>query len=125
RRSTYMFRSAMKGAGAKTRRRLLGLALIGVATSTLAARLATARPTDPEPREKIKQKNISIFVSSLIDKRHMAQLRVDDEIAKRAMEMYFKTLDPMKLYFYQSDIDKFAPESTKIDDYIKAGDVTL
>jgi carboxyl-terminal processing protease len=120
-----MFRSAMKGAGAKTRRRLLGLALVGVATSTLVAPLATARPTDPDPREKIKQKNISIFVSSLIDKRHMAKLGVDDEISQRALEMYFKTLDPMKLYFYQSDIDQFAPESTKIDDYIKAGDVTL
>lgn len=120
-----MFRSAMKGAGAKTRRRLLGLALVGVATSTLVAPLATARPTDPDPREKIKQKNISIFVSSLIDKRHMAKLGLGDETSRRAMEMYFKTLDPMKLYFYQSDIDQFEPELTKIDDYVKAGDVTL
>ena len=120
-----MFRSAMKGAGGYPRRGLLGLALVGVLSSTLAASFATARPTDPDRKEQIKQKNISIFVSSLIDKRHMAQLRVNDEIARRALEMYFKTLDPMKLYFYQSDIDQFAPESTKIDDAIKAGDVTL
>jgi carboxyl-terminal processing protease len=120
-----MFRSAMKGAGGRSRRGLLGLALAGVLTSTLFASFASARPTDPDRKEQIKQKNISIFVSSLIDKRHMAQLRVNDEIAKRALEMYFKTLDPMKLYFYQSDVDQFAPESTKIDDAVKAGDVTL
>jgi carboxyl-terminal processing protease len=120
-----MFRSAMKGAGGRSRRGLLGLALVGVLTSTLLASFSSARPTDPDRKEQIKQKNISIFVSSLIDKRHMAQLRVNDEIAKRALEMYFKTLDPMKLYFYQSDIDQFAPESTKIDDAVKAGDVTL
>jgi len=115
----------MKGAGGRSRRGLLGLALVGVLSSTLAPSFATARPTDPDRKEQIKQKNISLFVSSLIDKRHMAQLRVNDEIARRALEMYFKTLDPMKLYFYQSDIDQFAPESSKIDDAIKAGDVTL
>lgn len=120
-----MFRSAMKGAGGRSRRGLLGLALVGVLTSTLAASFSSARPTEPSGKEERAQKNISIFVSSLIDKRHMAQLRVNDEIGKRALEMYFKTLDPMKLYFYQSDIDQFAPESTKIDDAIKAGDVTL
>jgi carboxyl-terminal processing protease len=120
-----MFRSAMKGAGGRSRRGLSGLALVGVLTSTIFASVSSARPTDPDRKEQIKQKNISIFVSSLIDKRHMAQLRVNDEISKRAMQMYFKTLDPMKLYFYQSDVDKFAPESTKIDDYVKAGDVAL
>ena len=120
-----MFRPAMKGAGDKTRRGILGLLLVGALSTMVVAPLATARPVDPNAAERVKQKNIAIFVSSLIDKRHMAQLRVNDDISRRALEMFFKTLDPMKLYFYQSDIDNFAPESTKIDDYVKSGDVTL
>jgi carboxyl-terminal processing protease len=100
---------------------MLATALVGAAL----APVSWARPTAPEGKEKTKQRNIAIFVSSLMDKRHMAQLGVDDEISRRAMEMFFKTLDPMKLYFYQSDVDKFEPEKTRIDDYIKDGDVSL
>jgi carboxyl-terminal processing protease len=105
----------------------VGLALLSALSAALFGSLATARPTVPDSRSKEyrDQHNIALFVSSLMDKRHMAQLRVDDEISKRAMEMFFKTLDPMKLYFYQSDIDKFASESTRIDDYVRAGDVTI
>ena len=55
-----MFRSAMNGAGVKRRRGVLGLALVAVAFSTASAPYAIARPTNPEPREKIKQKNIAM-----------------------------------------------------------------
>ena len=108
-----MFRSAMKGAGGRSRRGLLGLALVGVLTSTLFASFSFGSSDASGSQRAIKQKNISIFVSSLMDRRHMAQMRLDDEISRRAMEMFFETLDPMKLYFYQSDIDKFATESTR------------
>ena len=60
-----------------------------------------------------------------MDHRHLSQMRLDDEISRRALEMFFETLDPMKLYFYQSDIDKFDAESTTIDDYVAKGDVAL
>src|SRR5687768_14406823 len=92
---------------------LVGLTLLSVLSAALLGSSAKARPTVPDSRSKEyrAQHNIALFVSSLMDKRHMAQLRVDDEISKRALEMFFKTLDPMKLYFYQSDIDNFAPES--------------
>jgi carboxyl-terminal processing protease len=101
------------------------MAVVTVLSTAVLAPLATARPTAPEPREAIKQKNIAIFVSSLMNRRHMAQLRLDDEISQRALDMFLKTLDPMKLYFYQSDVDKFAAEKTLIDDYIQKGDVSL
>jgi carboxyl-terminal processing protease len=97
---------------------LIALSAMGLAT-------VVARPTAPEPREAIKQKNITIFVSSLMGRRHMAQLPLDDEISRRSMDMFLKTLDPMKLYFYQSDVDKFAAERERIDDYIAGGDVSL
>jgi carboxyl-terminal processing protease len=104
-----------------------GLTLLSALSAALLGSLATARPTVPDSRSKEyrDQHNIALFVSSLMDKRHMAQLRINDEISKRALEMFFKTLDPMKLYFYQSDVDKFASESTRIDDYVRAGDVTI
>lgn len=100
-------------------------AIVAVLTAATLAPLALARPTVPDSKEAMKQKNIAIFVSSLMNRRHMAQLRVDDEISRRSMDMFLKTLDPMKLYFYQSDIDAFAAERTQIDDYLVKGDVSL
>jgi carboxyl-terminal processing protease len=118
-----MFRLSAEAANRFCRRITSGMAAL-VAVLALAP-LAVARPTEPEPREAIKQKNIAIFVSSLMNRRHMAQLRLDDEIAARAMDMFLKTLDPMKLYFYQSDIDQFMTEKNRLDDYVLKGDVSL
>ena len=120
-----MFRLPALAGRSATRRRLTILALMVAVSATGFTSMVMARPTAPEPKEAIKQKNIAIFVSSLMNRRHMAQLRVDDEISRRAMDMFLKTLDPMKLYFYQSDVDKLAAEKTNIDDYIMKGDVSL
>lgn len=120
-----MFRLSAEAASRLRRPIAAVLAILVVLSATALAPLAMARPTVPESKEAMKQKNIAIFVSSLMNRRHMAQLRVDDEISRRAMEMFFKTLDPMKLYFYQSDVDKFDAEKSNIDDYIIKGDVSL
>jgi carboxyl-terminal processing protease len=108
------------------RRRLsLGLTLLGVLAVAGAGSLVMARPTIPQGRELRDERNITIFVESLMGKRHMSQMEVDDEISRRTMDMFLKTLDPMKLYFLQSDVDKFASERTKIDDYVKQGDISV
>jgi carboxyl-terminal processing protease len=120
-----MFRLSAEAVSHLRRQVFAGLAVAATLSTTVLAPLATARPTQPEPREGIKQKNIAIFVSSLMNRRHMAQLRLNDEISQRALDMFLKTLDPMKLYFYQSDVDKFAAEKVNIDDYVQKGDVTL
>ena len=103
--------------------RLFTICLLGTSllTASWLSTAATARPAAPTANEQ----RIALLVSALMDRHHLSEMRVNDEISKRAMEMFFKTLDPMKLYFLQSDIDQFASESDKIDDYIRKGDVRL
>jgi carboxyl-terminal processing protease len=50
---------------------------------------------------------------------------LNDTISKRALELFVKSLDPMKLYFYQSDIDEFSKNETRIDDMLMNGDLSL
>lgn len=104
------------------RRRLPMLGLL--AATALACGLAwpaLARPGDPSREDR----HIAIMVSSKLDLNHLSEMRIDDEISRRTFVNFFETLDPMKLFFLQSDIDEFAGEKEAIDDYVKNGDVRL
>jgi carboxyl-terminal processing protease len=95
--------------------------LTAVSAAGLFAPLALARPTDPTRVDR----NIAIMVAALMDRRHLSEMQVNDEISHRALDMFFKNMDRMKLFFLQSDIDEFMAERDKIDDYVKAGDVRI
>ena len=47
------------------------------------------------------------IVTTLMKKEHLTKHPLDDEISRRALDLFLKSLDGMKLYFYQSDIDEF------------------
>ena len=47
------------------------------------------------------------------------------EISRRALDLFLKSLDGRKLYFYQSDVDEFHQRRNDLDDMINAGDVSF
>ena len=53
---------------------------------------------------------------------HLSSRPLDDAISERAFDQYVKTLDSMKIYFLQSDIEEFDGWRTEIDDKMKKGD---
>jgi carboxyl-terminal processing protease len=57
----------------------------------------------------------------LMSKMHLAGLPLDDEISGRAYDSLMKSLDPLKIYFLQSDLKEFEQNRTKIDEAAKAG----
>jgi carboxyl-terminal processing protease len=67
---------------------------------------------------------VAKMVIQLLPRKHISGRKVDDEISSRALENYLKSLDPMKLYFYQSDIDEFSRYKTQIDDSALRGDLS-
>jgi carboxyl-terminal processing protease len=87
----------------------------------LFAPFALAKPTDPTRNDR----HISIMVAALMDRKHLSEMQVNDEISHRALDMFLKNLDRMKLFFLQSDVDEFMAERDKIDDYVKAGDTRI
>lgn len=82
---------------------------------------AFGRPNAPSPADE----RIAIMVSSLMEKLHISQNAVNDEMAARCLKSYLKSLDPLKLYFLQSDVDEFETKKHHIDDLIKRGDIAL
>ncbi|MBS0266673.1 MAG: PDZ domain-containing protein, partial [Planctomycetes bacterium] len=89
------------------------LALILFVGSTLLAQHLTVA----------QQSQVAKLVHDMIEQNHISQKRIDDETSGKLVDEFVKTLDPQKLYFLQSDIDRFNEFRTSLDDLIKAGNV--
>ncbi len=50
----------------------------------------------------------------LMNQYHLSKKQLDSTLAQEGLKMYFRNLDPMKLYFFQSDIDEFSQRSEEI-----------
>jgi carboxyl-terminal processing protease len=109
---------------------LLGM-LAAVVASILIPGVAPAQPgvdlvgevelAAPTQRDK----QVARIVAALMPSNHVSKQPLNDKISERALDLFVDSLDPLKLYFYQSDIDEFQRYSTKIDDMVKAGDLAL
>ena len=56
---------------------------------------------------------------------HLSNQDMDDDISKKGFQLYLKSLDPSKMYFYQSDIDEFGASADELDDLAKSGDLSF
>lgn len=110
-------------AGKASRRSVSLLAAVALIAANLAfaPQVVSARPEPPRAADQ----QIVLFVTRTMEAMHLSRHGVDDEIAQRCFDAYVKTLDPWKLYFYQSDIDEFSANRDQIDDMLKKKDVSL
>lgn len=63
------------------------------------------------------------LVSLIVENSHIAKPKIDDEISKRWVRNFIKSLDPQKIYFLKSDVDEFLKQETNLDDQIKDGKI--
>ncbi len=109
----------------KANRKLLAF---GAIASLLLAPMANAAEPPQSPRVldmksfRIGDRIVIQSIARMMDEQHLSKHNLDDEISKRAFDQFFKSIDPFKLYFYQSDIDGFVKDfQTKIDDEARKG----
>jgi carboxyl-terminal processing protease len=103
----------------RTRRfAVLGLVAV-VASGLILPRIAAADPSKPSAEDR----QIGGIVSMLMQRRHLSAHPLDDQISERTMDMFIKDLDPLKLFFYQQDVDNFMKQRDKLDDALKIGDL--
>ena len=62
---------------------------------------------------------------SYLEREHFTRRPIDDEIARRWFGIFLEALDPMKVYFLQSDVDAFMQKRDSLDDLVKRGDVSF
>ena len=98
----------------------VALLVAGLAAASGAA-IAVARPTQPSANDR----QITLAVAMLMERQHLTGHRLDDQISERCIKTLIKDLDPLKLFFYQSDVDEFMRNKNALDDTLKRGDITF
>lgn len=105
------------------------VARVSVAVALLAALLGgglwgagvLADPVAPSASDR----QVTLAVTSLLRRDHLLRHPLDDEISRRCLESFLKHLDPMKVYFYQSDVEDFKRRQDELDDLAQRGDVSF
>ncbi|HVW39503.1 MAG TPA: carboxy terminal-processing peptidase [Pirellulales bacterium] len=103
------------------RRRWFSLALVASAACGLAVQGLRAELKEPTSNDRYVTK----AVLKLMRTDHLTRHELDDEIAERLVKGFIKTLDPAKVYFYQSDVDAFLADEKGLDEQLKKGDTSF
>lgn len=99
---------------------VLGLTIASAVSAGLLT-LFAAPATAPQPSDR----QVTLMVTALMRKDHISKHPFDDEISHRGFDIFLKSLDPLKLYFNQSDVDEFAKRRDDLDDMVKKGDISF
>jgi carboxyl-terminal processing protease len=75
------------------------------------------------PKPGTNDRHIAVAVRRHLEREHFLRQPIDDAIARRWFDTFLEALDPMKVYFLQSDVDAFAARREQLDDLVKRGDV--
>lgn len=104
---------------------LLGIALAFAATTFAAAPTSTPDSLAPAALKPLQQQmQAAAMTAQFLTRFHYKAVPLDDAMSQKIFDRYLKSLDPEKLFFFQADIDQFAPARTKMDDAINNQDLT-
>lgn len=104
---------------AMIRRFRLPATLCGLALATAFILGAQAPNLTPTQVDQVTAR----LVSLIVENSHIAKPKIDDEISKRWVRNFIKSLDPQKLYFLKGDVDAFLKQENVLDDQIKDGKI--
>lgn len=84
-----------------------------------AAATISIHDLKPEPQHT----RVSQLVSYLLTHQHYLKKQIDDSLSSQTFDHLIDRLDYNRMYFLQSDIDKFEKFRFKLDDYLRSGRV--
>jgi carboxyl-terminal processing protease len=110
-------------------------ALADTATPVTCPATSSSVPATPLAQYKIvpapvlkptaAQGQAAILAARLLTRFQYEALPLDDAMSAKIFKAYFDALDGSKLFFSKQDIDKFAPDRTRLDDAIWNGDLSV
>jgi carboxyl-terminal processing protease len=71
------------------------------------------------------ERRVTQMVTTLMKGQHLSRRPLNDEISRRGFKLFLEGLDPLKTYFYQSDIDEFKSYETQLDDMLQQNNTSF
>ena len=100
-----------------------GFLCLFLAITSSAHTLAAESPPVLEPLPQ--QAEAAQLTSEFLTRFHYEPVPLDDKLSVKIMDRFVDSLDPDRLIFLQSDVDRFRRDSTKIDDAIKEENLSI
>lgn len=97
-----------------------------VLTLAVATQVATADSEliyPPLLKPAVQEAKAARLTAELLSRYHYKAVPLDDALSGKMFDKYLKALDPEKVYFLQSDIDRLAADRTRLDDAILTEDL--
>ena len=80
----------------------------------------------PIPPGKVTEiRSITSLITRMLVSQHYSRKKITPELSEVIFEDYIKRLDPMKMYFLQSEIDEFSKEKNTLGVQLMRGDVSF
>ncbi|NTV09606.1 MAG: PDZ domain-containing protein, partial [Zoogloea sp.] len=106
------------------KRKLLWV-LLALATAAQAASVDSLKQSVPELVPQEQQSEAAHLTAEVLSRYHYKPVPLDDALSEKIFDRYLKSLDPERLFFTQSDIDKWADARTRLDDAIVNEDLSI
>lgn len=103
-------------------KKLIGLVL-ALATAVQVATAGAEVSYPPLLRPTVEEAKAAHLAAELLSRYHYKPAPLDDALSSSMFDQYLKALDPEKLYFLQSDIDRLSVDRARLDDAILTEDL--
>ncbi len=106
----------------------ISMSIVAALAATSSSTLAQGQQRDnPRVQDmtagRALDRTIIKTIAEYMHSQHLSKHPLDDEISERAFDQFLKSLDSMKIYFLQSDIDGFKANRNRLDEFARAGDM--
>jgi carboxyl-terminal processing protease len=105
------------------KQKLLWIVLM-LAAAVRAATPDLVAPSLPALKPVVQEAQAARLAAGLLSRYHYKAIPLDDALSSKTFDQYLKSLDPEKLFFLQTDIDRLDVNRTKLDDAIHNEDLS-
>lgn len=84
-----------------------------------------AKKAAPEAFDEDRNQLIALILSQQLPAQHFSHESLDDNLSRKAFDLYLRQLDPRKRFLLQSDVNQLNAFATHVDDELSRGNVVL
>lgn len=97
--------------------------VLALATAVQAVTATAQVDYPPALQPVVQEAKAAHLAAQVLTRYHYKAMPLDDAMSRKVFDQYLKALDPEKIYFLQSDIDRLDVERTQLDDAILTEDL--